>query len=103
VKLCVGPRLALTNIIDYVRKYSLRFANERHFGFFWTNSVSHDFLNMPHNGDLLYSGLIQNLSMSGALDRTVLIVLSDHGIRWGGIRETYQVNYNIILYKINIL
>lgn len=90
----MGPRIALANILSYIRKFALRFANERHFGFFWTNSVSHDFLNMPHNGDALYSDLFRELVAAGALDRTVLVVLSDHGIRWGGIRETYQVQHH---------
>jgi hypothetical protein len=78
--------LTITNILEYAKKVSERFIESRWFGLFWSNSISHDILTMPHIGDKAFSSLISKLD----LNRTALVVLSDHGMRWGPIRDTYQ-------------
>lgn len=90
-KLCTGPRQTFEYTIDYIKKFSLQFVNDWYFGFFWSSTISHDDINVPHIGDEMLSNLINELQQSGALNRTVLIVMSDHGMRWGSFRETYQV------------
>lgn len=95
---CIGPRMTTAYILNYMTKFCEQFRNNKSFGFFWTTSLSHDYLTFPHNGDALFSRAIRNLVTKGLLNNTVLIVFSDHGMRWGGIRETYQVCIIIICF-----
>jgi len=88
--MCSGPRLTINNILGYATKVSQRFSKSKWFGLFWSNSISHDLLTMPHIGDKAFSSLIARLD----LNNTALVVLSDHGMRWGPIRDTYQVLLN---------
>ncbi|CAH1133732.1 unnamed protein product [Ceutorhynchus assimilis] len=89
---CVGARDAYKLILDYVKKFTrtMHLQAAPYFGFFWSNSLSHDYLNEPGLGDESYYDLFKTLKETGALNDTILIFMSDHGIRWGGIRQTYQ-------------
>uniref|UniRef100_A0A6P7FNZ8 Uncharacterized protein LOC114331223 n=1 Tax=Diabrotica virgifera virgifera TaxID=50390 RepID=A0A6P7FNZ8_DIAVI len=92
VQLCQGARWVhkehlkyMTNFIRTMKENSLKY-----FGFFWENSISHDDLNLPRIGDDDYYAVFKYLKENGHLNNTVLFVMSDHGIRWGGIRSTFQ-------------
>ncbi|XP_046384771.1 uncharacterized protein LOC124155075 [Ischnura elegans] len=93
-KVCVGPRLTVATIFGYAEKVVKALVLDQNkppfFGFFWTNSLSHDFLNSPGYMDDPLSELIGRIEKTGVLEKTVLLVISDHGLRWGGIRSTYQ-------------
>lgn len=89
---CVGGRQVYTTLLDYIKKFVSTMNNNFHpyFGFFWEVSVSHDYLNTPKWADGDFKRLFKFMNDSGGLEKTVLVFLSDHGIRWGGIRSTYQ-------------
>ncbi|XP_066157418.1 uncharacterized protein [Euwallacea fornicatus] len=89
---CLGDRETYKVTLDYIRKFTQRMHMETsaYFGFFWTNSVSHDYLNRPALGDDDFHSLFMELEQSGRLENTVTIFMSDHGIRWGDIRQTHQ-------------
>ncbi|KAG8228886.1 hypothetical protein J437_LFUL007623 [Ladona fulva] len=91
-KVCVGPRLSASNIFNYIYKVmnSVSDAAQSFFGLFWVNSLTHDFLNSAGYADEPQVQLLRKIASTGALNRTLLLFLSDHGIRWGSIRETYQ-------------
>jgi len=91
-KLCVGPRPAANVLFDYAEKFAttLSSAERRFFGFFWGTSLTHDYLNIQPKTDVIYLNLLENLVRNGVMNNTIVIVMSDHGIRWGSIRETYQ-------------
>ncbi|XP_076686233.1 uncharacterized protein LOC143378378 isoform X2 [Andrena cerasifolii] len=88
--LCVGTRKTFDNILDYTRKAASQFAAEPYFAMFWQASLSHDFFNYPQLGDDSYHRFINYLFSEQLLNQTALIVMSDHGMRWGDFRETYQ-------------
>lgn len=92
VKLCMGNRFVYNILCDYIWKSIERFRNSKrpYFGIFWSNSMSHDYLNRPNLMDNDYFRLLQKMNENGYLEDTVIIVNSDHGIRWGPIRSTYQ-------------
>uniref|UniRef100_A0A0K8TC27 Uncharacterized protein n=1 Tax=Lygus hesperus TaxID=30085 RepID=A0A0K8TC27_LYGHE len=73
-----------------VRSFVSNMKDRPTFGLFWFNGVSHDYLNLPRIGDTLFRGMLDKLKEEGALKSTVLIGLSDHGIRWGDFRQTFQ-------------
>ncbi|KAL1124314.1 hypothetical protein AAG570_002082 [Ranatra chinensis] len=88
--LCVGKRLNLDMLLGGVASFALGSLGAPFFGFFWGGSLSHDFLNLPRLGDKSHLKMLQLFKDQGLLERTVFVLMSDHGIRWGGIRETYQ-------------
>ncbi|KAK4880385.1 hypothetical protein RN001_008531 [Aquatica leii] len=89
---CVGSREVYTVLLEYITKLvtTMQIHNRPFFGLFWGSSLSHDYLNKPKLGDDHYSKFISNLVSKEFLTNTVLVFISDHGIRWGGIRATYQ-------------
>lgn len=89
-KLCLGPRMTVDVLLGYISKFVQMLKNNLFFGFFWETSLTHDFLNYPILGDEQYSSLITMMKNEGILNKTVFIILSDHGIRWGQIRTTHQ-------------
>lgn len=91
--LCMGGRRTFDVLMEYAQKF-VSFMTTRskqaHFSFFWTTSYTHDYLNYPTLIDTDFSQFLRTLHMTGALDNTFLILMSDHGIRWGSFRSTYQ-------------
>lgn len=88
--LCVGTRLTFKNLLDYIRKVATTFHEDLYFAFTWMASLTHDFLNYAQLGDEAYHGLIKFLVQGNFLNNTALIVMSDHGMRFGMFRQTFQ-------------
>lgn len=88
--LCIGPRKSLQSLLSYGYKFAMTLKNVLSFGFFWGTSLTHDYLNLGQQGDLDYKTFLESLYDGGIMNNTVLVFMSDHGIRWGGIRQTYQ-------------
>lgn len=89
---CIGARQVYKDFLDYIKKFSVTMDRNRlpYFAFFWGVSLSHDYLNKPKLGETDYTNFFKTMNDGGHLNNTVLIFLSDHGIRWGDIRGTYQ-------------
>ncbi|EFN87029.1 hypothetical protein EAI_05930 [Harpegnathos saltator] len=88
--LCIGTRKTFDCLLHYARKAAIEFATEPYFSFIWQSSLTHDFFTYPQLGDSSYHDFVEYLSHQGLLNRTVLVVMSDHGMRWGEFRQTYQ-------------
>lgn len=91
--ICTGYRTSLQTLLDYGEKFAITMAKlvkEPFFSLMWGASMSHDFLNLPRFSDDDHRQFLQSLHEKGVLDNCVLVFMSDHGIRWGGIRTTYQ-------------
>lgn len=97
-KLCIGgmtqAELVLNYVADYVNGYhrlsTSTAADDAYgsdggrrntFGLAWVNSLTHDFLNWPKIADGYFANFLRNISQSGALDKTILFFVSDHGLR----------------------
>ncbi|GJQ83832.1 hypothetical protein Trydic_g5690 [Trypoxylus dichotomus] len=92
VKQCLGARESYKVITDYAEKFieSMSLFRRPYFAFFWSSSLSHDFLNKPKLGDKFFEMFIARLHKKNLLNNTAFIFLSDHGMRWGDIRSTFQ-------------
>ncbi|GBP62181.1 hypothetical protein EVAR_42498_1 [Eumeta japonica] len=88
--LCMGNKFFYRVLLDYIQSLTATLKNNKLFGFFWEVTMSHDYLNYPMVMDDSYESFFRNLESTGYLDQTVVILLSDHGIRWGDIRSTKQ-------------
>lgn len=88
--LCLGPRKSLQSLLQYAYKFSIAMKDVLSFSFVWGSSLTHDFLNLPKKGDKDHEEFLEKLYSEKIFERTILVFMSDHGIRWGGIRKTYQ-------------
>lgn len=88
--LCMGDKYFYKVLLDYIASLTSTLRSSKLFGFFWEVTMSHDFLNYPMLMDESYEFFLKKLDKINYLDNTILILLSDHGIRWGDIRMTKQ-------------
>ncbi|XP_065211167.1 uncharacterized protein LOC135839194 [Planococcus citri] len=84
---CLGMFPMVEYLFEYVTEFTKRFYQRPYFNVFWTNTFSHSELNMPTVMDQRVKDFLQ--SIENYLNSTIVIFLSDHGMRWGGIRETF--------------
>ncbi|XP_016658178.1 uncharacterized protein LOC100166395 isoform X1 [Acyrthosiphon pisum] len=87
---CLGPKLGMTVLLDYAFKMSLSLTNHLYMNVFWTTSLTHDYIEYPKFGDDDLRNFFDAFNKSGELNKTIVILMSDHGIRWGCFRDTYQ-------------
>jgi Protein of unknown function (DUF229) len=87
-KLCLGSQRPIDALFKYIRKFIKSMKNQNFFSFFWTSSMTHDFINYPMLIDKDLSELLINMKSEKYLDKTILLILSDHGIRFGSFRQT---------------
>ncbi|GBN68834.1 hypothetical protein AVEN_58478-1 [Araneus ventricosus] len=86
---CVGNISETEVVLRWAEQFASHFKDRKYFSFSWINGLTHDFLNKGSAVDHLYEKFFRNLHTSGALNKTIVIVMGDHGMRWGFIRKTY--------------
>ncbi|CAG5108936.1 Protein of unknown function [Cotesia congregata] len=86
---CTGPELAVDRIFNYALDFAVTFLDRPYFGFFWTNSVTHNDMNGASSIDSHLLDQLEYLERHGVFNNTLVILLSDHGMRWGEIRNTF--------------
>lgn len=87
--ICLGPVSAADHILGYSLDFATSFSKYPYFSLFWLNGFSHNDLNTPTTMDSQVRSYFKSLKDTGALNTTMVIFLSDHGMRFGKIRETY--------------
>ncbi|CAH1390795.1 unnamed protein product [Nezara viridula] len=88
--LCIGNRMVLSVLLESASRYIIGSRDMLTWSMFWTSSLTHDYLNLPRLADLPFVDFMENLFNNDIFNSTIFIFMSDHGIRWGGIRSTYQ-------------
>lgn len=86
---CSGPVLGIDRVLDYGIEFAKTFMGVPYFGLFWTNTVSHDDVNGLSSMDNSMLAKLQEMESSGIMNDTMIIFLSDHGMRWGAFRDTF--------------
>ncbi|XP_033206967.2 uncharacterized protein LOC117166779 isoform X2 [Bombus vancouverensis nearcticus] len=89
LKYCTGPETSFDRILDYAIEYARAFRGTPYFGFFWTISVSHENANGLSSMDGRLLDKLKRLESEGIANDTMIVLLSDHGMRWGPIRNTF--------------
>lgn len=87
---CLGSKFAFQVMLDYLVDLTTTLMPSRLFGMFWESSVTYKDQNNPMLLDYSYKTMIKALDDSGYLNKTVLIVLSDHGAVYGNMTKTEQ-------------
>lgn len=88
--LCMQEKYMYKVLLNYIEDLTTTLNSSKLFGFFWEISMSHDYLNYPMVMDDDYVQLISRLEANNYLNETIIMLVSDHGIRWGDIRSTKQ-------------
>lgn len=86
---CLGPSPPLDLYLDYMLKLIDLFDKRPFFAYVWMSELAHDYLNMAGHSDAPFRDAIGKLHDRGVLNNTVLVFLSDHGLRFGSQRQTY--------------
>lgn len=100
---CMGTKLYYKILLNYIYGLTQQFKLNRLFGMFWEESISHEDLNSPHVMDESYYNFLINLDEDNYLNKTIIILLSDHGMRWGKILGTDQGRLESSLPLLGIL
>lgn len=88
VFMCLGGRHPFNIFTDYIRKFLHQLSSIPFFSFFWSTSMTHDDFN---NGQYIDKDFLEFLrDLKSSSNNTIFMFMSDHGIRWGEFRETYQ-------------
>jgi membrane-anchored protein YejM (alkaline phosphatase superfamily) len=92
LKFCLG----FQNYADHIYQYALDFAtaykNDPFFGLFWTNTFSHNELSDPSSMDEKIKFYLEELETRGILNTSAVIFFSDHGLRFGPVRQLLVSN-----------
>lgn len=88
LKYCVGPETAGERILNYAQEFTKTFVDEANFGLFWTNSFSHNDLNFPSGMDRTLASFFRKLEKNGVTNSSMVLFFSDHGMRFGDVRQT---------------
>ncbi|KAK7083891.1 hypothetical protein SK128_009527, partial [Halocaridina rubra] len=87
--LCQGGKLSSEVIHSYSLKIAEHLRDMPYFGFYWTASATHDYLDGATVVDKPHLKYLKRLKKKGYLEHTILFFISDHGLRWGDFRSTY--------------
>ncbi|GFR60724.1 hypothetical protein ElyMa_003538900 [Elysia marginata] len=86
---CVADRLETTMVLDYVTDFSRVFKDKPYFGFTFITRLTHDSASLVGSADFAYVKFLRRFKEEGHFNNTVLILYSDHGYRFGDMRDSY--------------
>ena len=86
---CVGDRMESDIILKYVRDFAVQNIHTANFAFAFVTRLSHDYVNDAGLADDPHFRFLNTLKNDGILENTLLIYYSDHGNRYGRIRNTF--------------
>uniref|UniRef100_A0A2R5L9S7 Uncharacterized protein n=1 Tax=Ornithodoros turicata TaxID=34597 RepID=A0A2R5L9S7_9ACAR len=86
---CVGSKVPMTLYLDYFLGLTEVWKDRPFFAYVWMSELAHDHLNMAGHSDTPFLNALRALHERGVLNNTVLAFMSDHGLRFGGLRNTY--------------
>ncbi|XP_023308109.2 uncharacterized protein LOC111689875 [Lucilia cuprina] len=87
---CVGRRQYGEYVYDYGTEFVKRYKNLTSFGFFWTNSFSHNSYDVSATMDNTMVNYFKEWEKQEIFDNSVVMFFSDHGVRWGPLLKLSQ-------------
>lgn len=87
---CFGSVTRFQSMLDWIRDFFQMYPNQPKFSFLFHSQYSHDTNNrLPYADDELLE-FLRFIHEHGYLDRTILLLMTDHGARFSSLRKTYQ-------------
>lgn len=99
---CISYKHGAEYVFDYMMDFVRRYKGSPYFGLFWANSFSHDDPNLAFIMDTKILKYLEQLEVEGFNEEAVIIFLSDHGLRFGGARQTPAGAFEESLPMLNI-
>ncbi|XP_063698161.1 uncharacterized protein LOC134829095 [Culicoides brevitarsis] len=84
---CLGYKHYGELIYQYAVDLAKQYKGKPYFGLYWTNSFSHDDVSLPSSMDEKMRDYLLELNDIGSLNETIVVFFSDHGMRYGAMRE----------------
>lgn len=84
---CLGYKHSADHIYDYAIDFATQYKKDASFGLFWTNTFSHNDISDPSSMDQKIKDYLLTLEQRGILNESMVVFLSDHGIRFGPVRH----------------
>lgn len=85
---CSGPEVTYLRVLHLAYDFATSFTKRPYFGIFWTNSVSHNYLNGPSSMDNSFYVSLLYMQKTGVFNTSMVILMSDHGPRFGNFRQS---------------
>lgn len=86
---CLQSKFEMDILYNYLKDFVNTMEGRPSFSFTFVTRLTHDSLNAAGHADEPTFHLLRDLHDNGALNRSLLVLFSDHGIRFGPIRQTY--------------
>lgn len=86
MSVCVGSKHSAEHIYDYGIDFATHFKDDPSFGLFWVNSFSHEDISDPSAMDHKVVDYVHVLAERGILNNSMVVLFSDHGMRFGETR-----------------
>ena len=86
---CIGTRLETDVVLDWIVDFESEFRSEPHLSFAFLTRLTHEDVRKTAAADRPYENFLRGMHDDGLLAKTVVIFYSDHGIRFGDLRQTY--------------
>lgn len=83
---CLGSKESASYIYDYAVDFATHFKRDASFSLFWTNSFSHQNIDDPTTMDDKIYKYMRMIEERGILDESMVVLFSDHGMRYGEVR-----------------
>lgn len=87
--MCLGFQHYADHVYQYGLDFATKYKDDPSFGLFWTNSFSHEDLSMSSAMDTRVKYYLEQLESRGILDSSIVMFFSDHGMRFGPIRNHF--------------
>lgn len=86
---CIHARPETDIVLEYTRQFIQKFKKSLFFSFTFVTRLTHDKISDASRADQLYTKFLKSINSNSTLNNTILIFFSDHGIRFGKVRQTY--------------
>ncbi|XP_026843016.1 uncharacterized protein LOC113565390 isoform X3 [Drosophila persimilis] len=87
---CLGRRITVSYLYDFCMQFAQRFIEELEqpaFGFFWSCTFTHDYHHGASSLDGIFMDYLELLETRQVFEKSIVILLSDHGERFGELVE----------------
>lgn len=85
---CSGPEVAFLRVINLAIDFVKTFLYRPYFGIFWTSSITHNSMSAATSIDYPFYRKLLELEKAGALETSMVLVMSDHGLRYTEFRHS---------------
>nr|XP_016928820.1 uncharacterized protein LOC108009182 [Drosophila suzukii] len=87
---CVGERTFMDVLLEMNDRLLPHKQRYPFFSFYWWANGFHEFFNSPRLADGRFERLLRSLDDAGITNNTIILFMSDHGLRWGRFRRSFQ-------------